>query len=562
MLKTLATLGLLAVSFVAYGETPKEQSRKAEIAASFFMAASATALAKADVALARSFVVRNGFKGSFGESIVEKSYIDTYLSKEGPWISITPRSGPQGLDHLFIKTKNGVIRDVMVGESKFNMSALNKNTKDGIQMGEEWIGKRLKRLAWRYTQVSALQEMGFGKPPLNSARKLCVVLKNGKKVYFWTEGFKWKFSGSEAELSEARLRASQYGEYFDRVSSGLVKYRSRVFNIVPRGNDIEIRIYDAKTISNGNLHAAKPQGVLRFKDTMLSKGVVSESEIAAQIQRKMGLSDTDSIALARKLIRKYDSRALMGEFSLSKSVVVNSVKATAVGVVIDAAIQLIGSGDIDTEVLGINAGSVFLGTTAGQLTHIALTRPIAYNFIRNISGPLHCSTPMATSLLSSMAGGVATSAFLSYGAYFLGYADLKTANRQMIIGTVSTGAGAAFTCGAMWVATTWGTAGTGTAISSLSGAAASNAAMAWLGGGTVASGGGGMAAGATVLAGGAAIAIAGVAVIGYYGYKMYDQHEDTVRIFEELSHYQNDGRNLEAALRNDHRYMRMIQAQE
>ena len=558
MLKALVTLGLLVVNFVAYGEMPQEQSRKAEIAASSFAAASATALAKADVALARSFVVRNGFKGCFGESFAEKSYIDAYLSKEGHWMSITPRSGPQGLDHLFIKTKNGVIRDIMVGESKFNMSALNKKTKDGIQMGEEWIGKRLKRLAWR----SARQEIGFGKPPLNSARKLCVALKNGKKVYFWTEGFKWKFSGSEAELSEARLRASQYGEYFDRASSGLVKYRSRVFNIVPRGNDIEIRIYDAKTMSNGNLHATKPQSVLRFKDAMLSKGSIFESEMAAQIQRKMGLSDTDSIAYARKVLKEYDSRALMGEFSLSKSVVANSVKATVVGVVIDAAIQLIGSGDIDTAVLGINAGSVFLGTTAGQLTHIALTRPIAYNFIRNISGPLHCSTPMTTSLLSSMAGGVATSAFLSYGAYFLGYADLKTANRQMIIGTVSTSAGAAFTCGAMWVATTWGTAGTGTAISSLSGAAASNAAMAWLGGGTVASGGGGMAAGATVLAGGAAIAIAGVAVIGYYGYKMYDQHEDTVRIFEELSHYQNDGRNLDAALKNDHRYIRMIQAQE
>ena len=43
-------------------------------------------------------------------------------------------------------------------------------------------------------------------------------------------------------------------------------------------------------------------------------------------------------------------------------------------------------------------------------------------------------------------------------------------------------------------------ASTGTAISSLSGAAASNAVLAWLGGGSVATGGGGMAAGAAVLA--------------------------------------------------------------
>lgn len=53
---------------------------------------------------------------------------------------------------------------------------------------------------------------------------------------------------------------------------------------------------------------------------------------------------------------------------------------------------------------------------------------------------------------------------------------------------------------AMWVATTFGTASTGTAISALSGAAATNAALAWLGGGAVAAGGAGMAAGKALLA--------------------------------------------------------------
>lgn len=53
---------------------------------------------------------------------------------------------------------------------------------------------------------------------------------------------------------------------------------------------------------------------------------------------------------------------------------------------------------------------------------------------------------------------------------------------------------------AMWIATTFGTASTGTAISTLSGAAATNAALAWLGGGAAAAGGGGMAAGNALLA--------------------------------------------------------------
>lgn len=53
---------------------------------------------------------------------------------------------------------------------------------------------------------------------------------------------------------------------------------------------------------------------------------------------------------------------------------------------------------------------------------------------------------------------------------------------------------------ALWVATTFGTASTGTAITTLSGAAATNAAMAWLGGGALAAGGGGMATGSAFLA--------------------------------------------------------------
>lgn len=56
-------------------------------------------------------------------------------------------------------------------------------------------------------------------------------------------------------------------------------------------------------------------------------------------------------------------------------------------------------------------------------------------------------------------------------------------------------------------------AGTGTAISSLSGAAATNAVLAWLGGGTLAAGGGGVAAGTVVLGAITATATVGLAVI-------------------------------------------------
>lgn len=57
------------------------------------------------------------------------------------------------------------------------------------------------------------------------------------------------------------------------------------------------------------------------------------------------------------------------------------------------------------------------------------------------------------------------------------------------------------------------TASTGTAISTLSGAAATNATLAWLGGGAISAGGGGVAAGAAVLGAVTATAAAGVAIV-------------------------------------------------
>lgn len=77
-------------------------------------------------------------------------------------------------------------------------------------------------------------------------------------------------------------------------------------------------------------------------------------------------------------------------------------------------------------------------------------------------------------------------------------------------------AGAAYS-GAMGLATSVGVASTGAAISGLSGAAATNATLAWLGGGALSAGGGGMALGSLVLGGitiGPALAIGGFVLAG------------------------------------------------
>jgi hypothetical protein len=75
------------------------------------------------------------------------------------------------------------------------------------------------------------------------------------------------------------------------------------------------------------------------------------------------------------------------------------------------------------------------------------------------------------------------------------------------------GAGIVTTAGAWAAVSALGAASTGTAISSLSGVAATNAILAWFGGGSLATGGGGIALGSIVLGGVVVLPMIGVAAL-------------------------------------------------
>ena len=89
-----------------------------------------------------------------------------------------------------------------------------------------------------------------------------------------------------------------------------------------------------------------------------------------------------------------------------------------------------------------------------------------------------------------------------------------TAGDMAISATKGAVAGVSTALGTWALVGTFGVASTGTAIGTLSGAAASNAILAWLGGGSLAAGGGGIAAGTVVLGG--LVAIPVLAVTGLF----------------------------------------------
>ncbi|MBD2100260.1 hypothetical protein [Leptolyngbya sp. FACHB-261] len=90
---------------------------------------------------------------------------------------------------------------------------------------------------------------------------------------------------------------------------------------------------------------------------------------------------------------------------------------------------------------------------------------------------------------------------------------------------------------AMAIATTFGTASTGTAIATLSGAAATNAALAWLGGGALAAGGSGMAGGQVLLAmtGPIGWTIGGLALAGSAVWMDSENKKSAQKAFEEAA---------------------------
>lgn len=93
---------------------------------------------------------------------------------------------------------------------------------------------------------------------------------------------------------------------------------------------------------------------------------------------------------------------------------------------------------------------------------------------------------------------------------------------------------------AMWIATTFGKASTGTAISSLSGVVAKKAALAWLGGGVLTAGGTGVAGGQALLLLGGPVgcgitAVSTVGTVALHGKKNRDQSKKIIEEAKEIT---------------------------
>lgn len=84
----------------------------------------------------------NIINGASTECVMHQFYT------QSGWVQIEGEIGLNGIDGLYYKKKNGVIKDVLVAESKWNTSRLGHSGKNKVimQMSQEWVLRTMNKL--------------------------------------------------------------------------------------------------------------------------------------------------------------------------------------------------------------------------------------------------------------------------------------------------------------------------------------------------------------------------------------------------------------------------------
>jgi hypothetical protein len=517
-----------------------------------------TALARADVAIAKSLLNERLLKGDVGETIRDQT-VGRYLHRSGQWLNVSPRLGPQGLDHVSVQLdESGKPHRLMVDETKFGSSRLLTTKSGDIQMGDRYVSERLSGLAKRFEAIGAQARgnMVSARVPegLSSKRTVRVPLSDSDSVVFWrpAEGAgSWNYDGPPESLTKATAQLKHMADLFRAAAAGRIAFPKRIFQVNIDGDTLKVNILDAARVdaAGGSLGKLPVKAELQLP---LGRAVWASDAIAVKLAEELRrqLPHLDGHE-AKRLAQGIQTAAKTAEEALSSSsftrfATLETVKAGPVGVLVvvplEIAVQLLTGGPVDWSrvagVGGLAGACAIAGNTIGNATSYALLRTelgypasVAVADILGLSSASHFANVAA-----SVAGGGGTAILFAYGAYCLGYYDLQTANRVALAGLAGVGAGAAASAVTLGLISTYATAGTGVAISTLSGASATSASLAWVGGGSVVSGGFGMAGGTAILSTGIGAIIVGATVGVLYAFHAYDAHQETVRLTQAIEY--------------------------
>ena len=528
-------------------------ARSVSTISSGLVTAAHTIASRADLSFARHTLLIKHSCGSFGETIAQRMFLRSKLGEtiSGNWINLAPRSGRQGFDHLFLRMENGKFKWI-IGESKFGGSQLGRTDgKTVTQMSWTWVRKRAIKLGDAYLSINKIdassipaKKMPFIKTGI---RSLDVPLEGGGKATFWKDSKGWHYDGPVGKMREAQETAAKMGADLKSPSCNM---RERLFRIeaIPGTHDVKITVEEL-TSGKGScsIDSRKKVSELVVKDILGKK--ITDQELRYELAKKFrkefpGLSDGEVREMVDEFCDKHKNGSLVkASMNFVGGVALQSLVAGSMAGAVDVGIQFLLKRKIDWTQTGLTFGGAAIGTGVGQTMSVVFIKTKGgAQAVRILSRMFRIRNSLfMRNAFAGNIGAVVTQAVLAYGAVWLGKGDWKNANRSMIAGLAGTFGGTGVSAGVLGAVMTFGTAGTGTAISALSGAAATNAAYAVLGGGTVASGGGGVALGMTVLGGVAVVSALVITGVVTMAFRWRDKLQDDEYVKLRLSKYSQDG---------------------
>lgn len=514
------------------------------------------ALAHAEEAICRSVVNYGHVRGVFGEAVMERVVLGS--QRGGGWQSVSVSPQPQGIDGLYIKRDGlGRPKGLLVGEAKFGTSRLGI-TRDGRQMSSSWTSARLANEASRYQSAGTNTTVTVRARPRGLADNPDLVkvrLAGGRDGYFWrTNKFdEWSYDGPQGTLKDAQAAALRDGRYIQAAAAGKITYRQRVYKVNVRGNVVSVTVQNAKPtagsveikeIARVKIDTSSKMSYMReVKNEIARQLLVKHPYINEEEAKTIASAATRKVRNLEDIVRQTNQKYLLGAaFDIGKAGLITAAFAG----VLDFAVQVYSSGQVDCGQAGGMALGGFAAGTTGAATHhlvikAAVNNAIVNQFFVHTAKAVGLPTSMgAASILGQGLGSALGTLAFAGVMYASGQMEGGEAARMAVAGTSVAILASVAKSGIIMLAATYGTAGTGVAISTLSGAAASNAALAYLGGGTIAAGGGGMALGSLVATGGAAVVLVATTAVIYWGYAAYDNKVANERNEYKAKHFAND----------------------
>lgn len=466
----------------------------------------------------------NHIKGDLGELMMNRVFTSSVLKHTGGWGILTPTAvGRNGIDGLYIKMDSlGNPRSLLVSDAKVNSAQLGY-TKTGKQMSKQWIAPRLSRTADSYRKLGI--SLSDGKTRLIRSRQIPdklllskqvnVQINDKTSVVLWKtpKGYAYFSHDPDVTSEQVRRQIAATANYLQSAADGNVAYRSRLFTYKAEAGKHVIAIKNLDANGNVVSSAKHIKGTFDQLPVEYRRAIRHAAIRTLGEQRNVyGLPKYSKSTLKKMVEQCCEDPEYFNKVCTQPKVMPSSVRmavttgtATVFAGGLDALTQCLTNGEINWRQTGT------IALLSGTSTAVGLA---AYSGFQAFG----CSTA-----ISSLGGGSVAGVLMAYSMYAMGYCSFGQANLNAATSLAATGAIVATPAVMAAIAVTWGTTSTGVAISSLSGAAMTNAVLAWWGGGAIAAGGGGMAAGGTAIAfatGGVAVVVLAIPAV-YMTYKHF-----------------------------------------